>query len=126
MKDWSKERWRKLYLREALDQRLWSVMARGLRDYLIRLAEDDGALIRDADDPIEALLLALGAHAEEADSVRGAIALLRRDGFLSGDARSMFVRNLPAAQSWEPRSSARPEPEAPLTPAPVPSSNSAR
>jgi len=42
MKDWAKERWRKLYLREALDQRLWSVMARGLRDYLIRLAEDDG------------------------------------------------------------------------------------
>jgi hypothetical protein len=40
MKDWSKERWRKLYLREALEQRLWSVMARGLRDYLIRLAED--------------------------------------------------------------------------------------
>ncbi len=31
MKDWAKERWRKLYLREALEQRLWSVMARGLR-----------------------------------------------------------------------------------------------
>ena len=54
MKDWSKERWRKLYLREALDQRPWSVMARGLRDYLIRLAEDDGALIRAADEPVEA------------------------------------------------------------------------
>ena len=113
MKDWSKERWRKLYLREALDQRLWSVMARGLRDYLIRLAEDDGALIRDADDPLEALLLALGAHAEEAELVRGAIALLRRDGFLSGGARSMFVRNLPAGQTWEPRVATQPASEAP-------------
>ena len=123
MKDWSKERWRKLYLREALDQRLWSVMARGLRDYLIRLAEDDGALIRDADDPLEALLLALGAHADEADLVRGAIVLLRRDGFLSGGPRSMFVRNLPAAQTWEPRPSGPPDPEAPLRSAPATSSN---
>jgi hypothetical protein len=123
MKDWSKERWRKLYLREALDQRLWSVMARGLRDYLIRLAEDDGALIRDAEDPVEALLRALGAHADEADLVRGAIVLLRRDGFLSGDARSMFVRNLPAAQTWEPRVATPPEVEEPPRPNTVSSSN---
>lgn len=33
-----------------LEHRLWSVMARGLRDYLIRSAEDDEALIRDADE----------------------------------------------------------------------------
>jgi len=103
MKDWSKERWRKLYLREALEQRLWSVMARGLRDYLIRLAEDDGALIRDAEEPVAALLTVLGAHDREAELVRGAIELLRRDGFLGGGARSLFVRNLAVAQSWEPR-----------------------
>ena len=122
MKDWPKERWRKLYLREALEQRLWSVIARGLRDYLIRLAEDDGALIRDADDPVEALLLALGAHADEAELVRAAIVLLCRDGFLVGGARSMSVRNLPAAQSWEPRVTTT-EPEAPARPASVSSSN---
>ena len=122
MKDWPKERWRKLYLREALEQRLWSVIARGLRDYLIRLAEDDGALIRDADDPVEALLVALGAHADEAELVRAAIVLLCRDGFLIGGARSMFVRNLPAAQFWEPRVSTT-EPEAPARPASVSSSN---
>jgi len=103
MKDWSKERWRKLYLRESIEQRLWSVMARGLRDYLIRLAEDDGALIRDSAEPVEDLLRALGAHAGEADWVRAAIELLRRDGFLGGNERSLFVRNLPAAQAWEPR-----------------------
>ena len=114
MKDWAKERWRKLYLREAVEQRPWSVMARGLRDYLIRLAEDDGALIRDADDPVEALLLALGAHADEADLVRAAIVLLRRDGFLAGSLRSIFVCSLPAAQAWEPRAAASPEPEVPV------------
>jgi hypothetical protein len=101
MKDWSKERWRKLYLREALEQRVWSVMTRGLRDYVIRVAEDDGALIRDAADPVAALVAALGAHAEEAGLVRGAIELLLADGFLTGSARSIFVDRLPEAQSWE-------------------------
>ena len=101
MKDWSKERWRKLYLREALEQRVWSVMARGLRDYLIRVAEDDGALIRDAADPVAALVAALGAHAEEAPLVRAAVELLLGDGFLTGSARSIFVDRLPEAQSWE-------------------------
>ena len=100
MKDWSKERWRKLYVREALEQRPWPVMARGLRDYLLRLADDDGGLIRDADDPLGALLVALGAHESEAELVRVALELLRRDGFLTGSARSIFVGNLPAAQSW--------------------------
>lgn len=103
MKDWSKERWRKLYLREALEQGLWPVMARGLRDYLIRLADDDGALIRDADDPVGALLTVLGAHGDEAELVFRAIELLRRDGFLDGGARSLRVRNLAVAQSWEAR-----------------------
>jgi hypothetical protein len=83
MKDWSKERWRKLYLREALQQRLWPVMARSLRDYLIRLAEDDGVLIRDDDDPLRALLRALGAHEDEAELVRGTLDLLCMDGFLA-------------------------------------------
>ncbi|MEO8902616.1 MAG: hypothetical protein ABI488_11470 [Polyangiaceae bacterium] len=101
MKDWSKERWRKLYLREALEQRVWSVMTRGLRDYLIRVAEDDGALIRDSADPVAALVAALGAHAEEAALVRAAIELLLCDGFLTGNARSLFVGRLPEAQSWE-------------------------
>jgi hypothetical protein len=125
MKDWSKERWRKLYLREALEQRPWSVMARGLRDYLLRLAEDDGGLIRDADDPLQALLLALGAHDGEAELVRAALELLRKDGFLTGTARSIFVRNLPAAQSWnsQPVSEALPET---LVAAPPPSSSTER
>ncbi len=123
MKDWPKERWRKLYLREALEQRLWSVVARGLRDYLIRVAEDDGALIRDSDDPVEALLLALGAHPDEAELVRAAIVLLRRDGFLAGGARSLFVHNLPAAQAWEPRVVVPAEAEVAATPTSARASN---
>jgi len=97
-------------------------MARGLRDYLIRLAEDDGALIRDSDDPAGDLLCALGAHPNEAELVRGAIGLLQRDGFLGGSSRSLFVCNLPAAQAWEPRIAAT----APETPSTSPSSSSSK
>ena len=103
MKDWPKERWRKLYLREAVEQRAWSVMTRGLRDYLIRVAEDDGALVRDAEDPLDALVRALGVHTGEADLVRASLRTLQRDGFLSEGSRSLFVANLPLAQAWEHR-----------------------
>jgi len=108
MKDWSRERWRKLYIREALEQRRWSVVTRGLRDYLIRFADDDGALIRDSDDPIEDLLVALGPVASEVELIRAAIRVLEKDGFLGGGARSLFVVNLPVAQASEHRASTTP------------------
>jgi len=108
MKDWSRERWRKLYIREALEQRRWSVVTRGLRDYLIRFADDDGALIRDSDDPIEDLLVALGPVASEVELIRAAIRVLEKDGFLGGGDRSLFVVNLPAAQASEHRASTTP------------------
>jgi hypothetical protein len=101
--NWSRERWRKLYLRESLQQRLLPLMARGIRDYLIRLAEDDGTLIDDADDPVAELVRALGAHESEVELARQAVELLRRDGFLAGGPRSLIIRNLEAAQSWPGR-----------------------
>ena len=117
MKDWPRERWRKLYLREAVEQRAWSVMTRGLRDYLIRVAEDDGALVRDAEDPIEALMRALAPHAAEVELVRASLCLLQEDGFLSRSGRSLFVCNLQAAQAWERRDE-RPAPQLPDRTAP--------
>ena len=46
-RDWTKERWRKQYIREPLQHRAWPVLARGLRELLNALAEDDGTLVRD-------------------------------------------------------------------------------
>ena len=98
-RDWSKERWRKQHLREPLQQRLWPVMARGLRELLNQLAEDDGTLVCDVDDPPEALVRALGAHEDEIDIVRRAVAILIADGVLALEERSIYVRELPAAQA---------------------------
>ena len=38
-RDWTRERWRKQYVREPLQHRAWPVMARGLRELLNALAE---------------------------------------------------------------------------------------
>jgi hypothetical protein len=98
-RDWSKERWRKQYVREPLQHRLWPVMARGLRELLGALAEDDGMLVRDSDDPAAALVRSLGPHPAEAELVTAAVGLLIREGFLARDARSIRIPELPRAQA---------------------------
>jgi hypothetical protein len=81
-------------------------MARGLRELLNMLAEDDGTLIRDVDDPEGALVTALVPQPEELGLVRAAVALLVEQGFLGSDGRSIWIPGLPAAQSFRdtPRS----------------------
>lgn len=98
-RDWGKERWRKQYVREPLQQRAWPVMARGLRELLNALAEDDGSLVRDMDDPVEALLRALNPQGYEVELVEAAIQLLLRDGLLARDERSLWMPELPRSQA---------------------------
>jgi hypothetical protein len=98
-RDWTKERWRKQYVREPLQQRSWPVMARGLRELLNALAEDDGSLVRDMDEPVEALLRALNPQEYEVELVEAAIQLLLRDGLLARDERSIWMPELPRSQA---------------------------
>jgi len=76
---------------ESIEEHSWSVMARGLRHYLTQLADHDGALIRDHDDPLEALRYVLVAHPDETESVRAGLAFSAKRGFLSADTRSVFM-----------------------------------
>ncbi len=114
-RDWTKERWRKQYVREPLQHRAWPVMARGLRELLNALAEDDGTLVRDADDPAEALLRGLNAQEYERELVQAALELLLRDGFLAGDEHSIWIPELPRAQAQ--RDATAPPPERTTAPA---------
>lgn len=93
------------HFRESLEELSWPVIARALRQYLTRVAEDDGALIRNRLDALEELLRALGPHSSETDAVRDALALLVKKGILSADATSVFVRTkarLPVPGSVKP------------------------
>jgi hypothetical protein len=102
MKDWSKERWRRLYLRESAEQRgLWCVTTRGLRDYLIRIAEDDGQIVSSGG--ISAAIEAIGTKDRERELIEISFELLLVDGFIRLDeAGGVFVVRLPEAQSNEP------------------------
>jgi hypothetical protein len=114
-RDWTKERWRKQYIREPLQHRAWPVLARGLRELLNALAEDDGTLVRDVEDPAGALLRGLNAQEYEVELVQAAIELLLREGFLEADERSVWIPDLPRAQAQ--RDAAGPQAERPVVPA---------
>jgi glycine oxidase len=45
-----RESWRKLYVAESVQHRMLPLFTRGLRDYLLRHAEDDGTILRDSVD----------------------------------------------------------------------------
>jgi hypothetical protein len=98
VKDWSKERWRKLYLHESAEQRgCWNLTTRCLRDYLIRIAEDDGLIVSRGG--IEHAFSVLDPRSDEADLVLEALFLLVEDGFLRVDgAGAVYVTHLALAQ----------------------------
>jgi len=90
-RDWSREPWIKQHIREPLRELLWPLMQRALRDYLRKRAEADGALIVDQEEPVHALVRALGAHEPELALVREAIGGLIRDGILETDGRAIWM-----------------------------------
>lgn len=94
MRNFDHESWRPLFLREPVAQRgSWDVTTRGLRDYLIRLAEDDGTLLKHCAEPLDELAANLTTRPHEHDAVRCAIETLLRDGFLRWDGS-------PGAPGW--------------------------
>lgn len=122
-RDWSRERWRKQFVREPLEERLWPVVARGLRELLNKLAEEDGTLITGVSDPEASLVEALAPRSEERELVRLAVTLLVRERFLETDETSIWIPDLNASQAarWVPS-----DVELPHESARVPSSSTER
>lgn len=105
---WDREQWRKLYLREPVEQALWPLLTRGLRDYLIRRADDSGRLFAATTDPSADLSQALGARDTERDIVRDSVREMLKDGFLVlGTDGGLFVRNLRDAQERRSKEAVR-------------------
>ena len=101
-RDWSREPWIKQHVREPLDDLLFPLMQRAVRQYLRTRAEIDGSLIVDRDEPIDALVRALGAHEPEAVLAREAIVELLRVGVLESDGRSIWMPERYASQTRAP------------------------
>lgn len=105
---WEHQPWRKLYVHEPTAQKLMALMARGLRDYLIRFADEDGVLFRQTNDPVEDLTRVLSPRDIERDMSRDAVRTLLDDGYLEHTRQgSLVIRNFIEAQNRKTPEAAR-------------------
>lgn len=99
-----RESWRKLYVRESVAHRLLPLLCRGLRDHLIKHARvEDGILLEKTEAPGRDLAVALGAHADEIETVAAFVEALIRDGYLSHKRNRLWITKFVEGQ--EARSS---------------------
>lgn len=94
-----RESWRKLYVAESMQHRKLSLFTRGVRDYLLRLAEEDGTLFAETTDPSGDLADALNAHSGERKLVERAVSDLLKIGYLSHEAGRLWVTKFEEAQA---------------------------
>jgi hypothetical protein len=93
-----RESWRKLYVAESLEHRIKSVFTRGIRDYLLRHADDDGTIIKKADDPIAALAKVLGVEQSERKLFKSCIDDLVELRYLSVDNGRLWITRFTEGQ----------------------------
>jgi 5-methylcytosine-specific restriction endonuclease McrA len=93
-----RESWRKLYVPESVEHRLMSVFSRGLRDYLLRHAEEDGTLIR-SKTPVDSLAKALGVEPKERKQFKTSIEDLIGVDYLTLDPERLWITRFSDAQA---------------------------
>lgn len=94
-----RESWRKLYVAESAEHRLMSVVARGLRDYLLRIAGDDGTLLASTKDAKQDVLRLLNPTSTEKRLVAEAFEELLRIGYLSLEGGRLWITKFVEAQA---------------------------
>jgi hypothetical protein len=102
-----RESWRKLYVAESIEHRLLPLFARGLRDYLLRLAEDDGTLLRSTKDPAGDLFRVLNALPRERKQVTEAVTELQRIGYLNYSDGRLWIAKFHEAQTARSKNAVR-------------------
>lgn len=94
-----RESWRKLYIVESAEHRLMPIFSRGLRDYLLRLAGDDGTILSRSTDPKSDLQLLLGARsASDRTMISNSYDDLLRVGYLSFEGGRLWITRFAEAQ----------------------------
>lgn len=94
-----RESWRKLYVVESAQHRLLPILTRGIRDYLLRLASDDGTLLPETDDPKRDLVKLLNADPSEKKAIGAAYDQLIKIGYLSLESRRLWITKFAEAQA---------------------------
>lgn len=94
-----RESWRKLYVAESVSHRMLPLFTRGLRDYLLRHAEDDGTILRGSEDHASDLARVLYATVQERRQIESALDDLYRIGYLETNAGRLWIVKFAEAQS---------------------------
>jgi hypothetical protein len=102
-----RESWRKLYVVESAQHRLLPVFTRGLRDYLLRLASDDGTLLVETENAERDLLRLLNAEPAERKAITAAYAQLLKIGYLTFESKRLWITKFAEAQAARSPGAAR-------------------
>lgn len=95
-----RESWRKLYVRESSEHRLMSLAARSFRDFLLRFADDDGALLRGGGPDIaKNLCRVIGADSSDRDQVAESVRELVAVGYLYLEDDALMIRRFVEGQA---------------------------
>lgn len=94
-----RESYRKLYVVESPEHQLLPLVTRGLRDYLLRFAAEDGTLLAKSTDPIGDMAVILRARPKERKHVELAIGELQRVGYLRIERGRVWLPKFEEAQA---------------------------
>jgi hypothetical protein len=93
-----RESWRKLYIVESAEHRLLPMFTRGMRDYLLRLASDDGTILRNSSTPKADLQRLLNVEKQEKPLVDRGFDQLVAIGYLSVNRGRVWITRFAEAQ----------------------------
>lgn len=93
-----RESYRKLYVAESAEHQLIALASRGLRDYLLRFAAEDGTLLPSTSDPIGDMMVVLRARPSDRKLVSAALADLQRVGYLKLERKRLWIVRFEEAQ----------------------------
>ncbi len=91
--------WRKLYVGESVTHRMLPLFSRGLRDYLLRHAEEDGTILHESDDHAADLARILLATNTERKQLASALDDLLRIGYLATNGKRLWIAKFVEAQA---------------------------
>lgn len=93
------ESWRKLYVAESIEHRLLPIFTRSLRDYLLRMADDEGTLLKQTKAPSADLARVLIVDAAERKQFDAAVTKLLEIEYLTLSRGRLFITRFVDAQA---------------------------